>query len=168
MRQIIIPKILLNTRNYKGFLDISVWTNLGKSYVKTPKIYMNDVGLASYFCGVNDTSMVKTHPSYGSLLETWIFSELRKALVYRPMAQIFFYRNHKGIEVDFLITQGDRVVGIECKASASLTTKDYRNLKFVGEEIKDNFLGVILYRGDQVIKVDTNIIAVPLGMLFSV
>jgi len=28
MRQIIIPKILLNTRNYKGFLDISVWTKL--------------------------------------------------------------------------------------------------------------------------------------------
>ena len=141
-------------------------SNLGKRYIKTPKIYMNDVGLASYFCGINDMSLVKGHQNYGHLLETWVFSELRKSLIYHPLAQIFFYRNHQGIEVDFLITQGDKVIGIECKSSASLTAKDYKNLRFMQAEMKNDFIGIVLYRGEQIIKVDDNIIAVPLGMLF--
>ena len=140
-------------------------SNLGKRYIKTPKVFMNDVGLASYFWGMTDIRLIKTQPSYGNLLETWLFSELRKLLVYNPLADIFFYRNHQGIEVDFLITHGTKIFGIECKSSSSITTKDYKNLRFVQDELNNNFLGIIFYKGHQVIKIDTNIVAVPFEIL---
>ena len=140
-------------------------SNLGKRYVKTPKIFINDVGLAAYFLGINDCKLINNHPNYGALFETLIFAELRKSLIYNSLANIFFYRNHQGIEVDFLITQGERVLGIECKLSSSVTSKDCKNLKFIQEEVKNDFLGVLIYRGDQVIKVENNIIAVPFELL---
>jgi predicted AAA+ superfamily ATPase len=136
-------------------------SNMGKRYVKTPKIFMNDVGMASYFLGINDLNSIRDHHNYGNLMETWLFSELRKSLVYNPLAEIFFYRDHRGIEVDFLITQGNKAIGIECKSSSSITMKDCKNLNFVKEEFKDNFLGIILYRGKEVIKMDSNIVAIP-------
>ena len=95
------------------------------------------------------------------LTETWLCSELRKSLVYNPLAEIFFYRDHRGVEVDFLITQGDKTIGIECKSSALITMKDCKNLNSVKEEFKNNFLGIILYRGKEVVKMDRNIMAVP-------
>ena len=140
-------------------------SNLGKRYVKTPKIFINDVGLAAYFCGINDSKFIKAHPNFGALFETLIFSELRKSLIYNPLANIFFYRNHQGIEVDFLITQGEKIFGIECKSTSSITIKDCKNLKFLQQELKENFVGIIIYRGDQVLKVDKNIIAIPIEVL---
>lgn len=140
-------------------------SNLGKRYVKTPKIFINDVGLAAYFLGINDCKLINNHPNYGALFKTLVFAELRKSLIYNSLANIFFYRNHQGIEVDFLIAQGERVLGIECKLSSSVTSKDCKNLKFIQEEVKNDFLGVVIYRGDQVIKVENNIIAVPFELL---
>lgn len=79
------------------------------------------------------------------------------------MTQVYFYRNYQGIEVDYMLTRGHRIIGIECKYSSHITARDCKNLKYVANEIQ-NFMGIVLYRGNVVVAIDENILAVPFNI----
>jgi len=50
----------------------------------------------------------------GPLLETWVFTELWKALP--DGATLHFWRSASGAEVDFVVARGDVTVAVEVKA----------------------------------------------------
>ncbi|HQS84075.1 MAG TPA: ATP-binding protein [Alphaproteobacteria bacterium] len=137
--------------------------NTRKRLVKTPKIYVNDSGYASFFSGIDHLENLLHNSAYGHLLETWVFSELRKLLHLETGIDIFFYRTHLGKEIDFILTKGTRVIGIECKASESLQKQDFTGLKDLQSE-NPNALGIILYGGQTVLQVASQIIAVPFSI----
>jgi predicted AAA+ superfamily ATPase len=129
--------------------------------VKSPKVYMNDVGHACYQQGIQTMDQ----ESNGHLLETWLFSELRKAMTLETNVEIYFYRTTKGKEVDFILKRGTTLRAIECKSKIPITTKDISGLHDFLSEHKEA-LGFVFYKGNQLLPMADRILAVPMTYLF--
>jgi uncharacterized protein len=103
--------------------------NLGKRLVKSPKLYFLDVGLAAHLIGIEDSGQIATHPLRGALFETLVVGEFLKARFNRGLpADLYFWRDNHGQEVDLLRQNGVKVDGIEIKASATVSSSLMRGL----------------------------------------
>jgi len=108
--------------------------NLRKRIVKTPKLYFYDTGLACALLRLRDPSTLDTHHFYGALFENMVIAELRKrALHTEGTADQFFWRDHKGREVDCLLQDGDTISPIEIKAAKTLKTAFFKSLEYFCE-----------------------------------
>jgi len=101
-------------------LDIvQPWNNNeSKRLVKAPRIYIQDTGIATALLGLGSFEEMSFHPSFGSMWETLVLANLKGNF---PNANISFYRTSQGAELDFIIKQKNKVIGIECKANSNPT-----------------------------------------------
>jgi hypothetical protein len=74
-----------------------------------------------------------------------------------------------GRAVDLVLeAAGQRIVGVEVKASAHVTRADFVGLLALAEVIGTDFVrGVVLYTGDQLLPFADNLRTVPMGVLWS-
>lgn len=95
--------------------------NFRKRLVKTPKLHWLDSGLCCRLLGIQDADHLATHPARGAIFESWVFSELLKGRYQRgESANLFFWRNHVGDEIDLLADHGQTLLPIECKSGATI------------------------------------------------
>lgn len=94
--------------------------NFGKRLVKTPKLYFLDVGLAAWLLGIRDVETLNTHAQRGALFETLVVSEFIKQRynAARP-ADLYFWRDNVGHEVDLLFEVGQGLQAVEIKSGAT-------------------------------------------------
>lgn len=78
------------------------------------KVFFLDVGLRNRLVG--ELRPFEERGDRGAVLETWVFSELAKGLPFD--ATIAYWRTRSGAEVDFIVRDESRFMGIEVKASA--------------------------------------------------
>ena len=78
-----------------------------------PKVFPVDTGLRNRL--VFDFRPLEERTDAGPLLETWVATELWKALP--EGATLHFWRSSSGAEVDFVVVRGDRILPVEVKAS---------------------------------------------------
>lgn len=91
--------------------------NFGKRLVKTPKLYFLDVGLMSWLLGIRNAASVETHASRGALFETWVVSELAKRHLNAGWpADMYFWRDSAGHEVDVLLETQEGLQAVEIKS----------------------------------------------------
>lgn len=90
--------------------------NTGKRIIKSPKIYINDSGIAAALLGLKDFRQIAGHPVFGSLWEGVVLSTLRGNF---PGIDIRFYRTNHGSEIDFIVSLPKALIAVECKASKS-------------------------------------------------
>lgn len=144
-------------------------SNLGKRLVKAPKIYLNDSGLAAHLLGVPAQENVAPPREAGRLLETFVATELTKALAWsRTRPSLFHLRTQTRVEVDFVLEarNGD-LVGVEVKASSSVGTKDFQGLSWLRESVGARFrAGVVLYLGDTLLPFGPDLWACPVTALW--
>ncbi len=124
--------------------------NFNKRLVKMPKLYFYDTGLASEFLGISSVEQIDTHFQYGALFENFIISELLKQRFHKGTRNnLYFWRDHKGSEIDVIIDHGDSLIPIEIKSSRTFSQSFFTNLKYwrkiSGSEDKHNY---VIYGGD--------------------
>lgn len=144
-------------------------TNRIKRLVKTPKLHIADTGLATALLNTDLTTFSDDRSLFGQLLETFIYQELRKQASWNDMHIDFFhYRDRHGAEVDIVIDGGHRgIVGIEVKASATVTPSDFRGLRKLQNAIDERFTaGIVLYNGETAIRFGGKLQAVPVRLLW--
>ena len=80
----------------------------------------------------------------------------------------YHYRDRDRYEVDIVIERGaDAVTGIEVKAAASVTARDFRGLRRLREAAGKRFThGVVLYDGEATIPFGESFHAVPIRKLW--
>jgi len=91
-------------------------TNFGKRLIKSPKVYIADSGIAAALLDLKDFAALAGHPTFGSCWESVVLANLRGHF---PSLDIAFYRTSHGAEIDFLLSDGQKLVAVECKASLS-------------------------------------------------
>ena len=97
--------------------------NFGKRLVKTPKLYFLDTGLMAWLLGIRDTRTLETHPLRGALFETWVVSELVKRRFHAGQsAELFFWRDSTGLEIDVVFERSDGLQAIEIKSGATVAS----------------------------------------------
>lgn len=94
--------------------------NFGKRLVKTQKLYFLDVGLMAWLLGIRDAASIEMHAARGVLFETYVVSELVKQRFHagRP-ADLYFWRDHVGHEVDVLYETPQGLQAIEIKSGST-------------------------------------------------
>jgi len=97
--------------------------NFGKRLVKMPKLYFFDTGLMAYLLGIRDANTLATHASRGALFEALVVSEwVKRQFNAGQVAELYFWRDHVGHEVDLLIPQGNRFIPVEIKSGATFSS----------------------------------------------
>ena len=152
------------------FQPLPAWSNNpGKRLVKSPKIHLLDSGLAAHLRGEVDAAALAQSPNLGPLLETFVVQEVRKLLGWsRQAAAPYHFRTATGQEVDLVLeAPGQRIAGIEVKASSNLNQGDFAGLRALAEAVGDKFVGgVVLYLGEQRLRFSDKLWALPISVLW--
>lgn len=105
-------------------------TNTSKRLVKSPKLYFYDTGLASWLLGLRNEDQVHRDPLWGSLFENMVVIEaLKDRLNAGEAAELYFYRDSEGNEVDLMLPLGRQLHAIEIKAGATINNDYFKGLK---------------------------------------
>jgi predicted AAA+ superfamily ATPase len=90
--------------------------SVGKRLVKSPKVYFDDAGFATWLCGIRTREQLLESPLLGALWETLVHGEIRRLLaVEAPGTALWFWAAHGSAEVDFVIESGGRFHLLEAK-----------------------------------------------------
>lgn len=92
------------------------FSNLKKRLVKAPKVYLSDSGITNALLGVTSFDELYSHSTYGACWEQMVLANIRGVC---PTAEIYFYRDSNGNEIDFIVKNGAQVVAVECKCSTA-------------------------------------------------
>lgn len=137
--------------------------------VKTPKLHFLDSGLLAALRGLSASRIGKDRALLGALLESFVFSELLKSISWaRANVSLFHYRDKDQLEVDFVLEDSDgRIVGIEVKAAASVTKRDFAGLERLASAAGADFAqGILLYDGEQTVNFGDRLRAAPVSTLW--
>ncbi|MFR9750920.1 ATP-binding protein [Nocardia sp. 004] len=159
-------------REYIGLLEviylirlIPAWSsNATSRAIATPKLIVNDSGIAAHLL-----TGVTTHTTIGSLIETFVLSELARQLTWsQTMARLYHYRDRDGREVDAILEDNaGRIVAIEVKAAETVRTDDFRTLRILQDRLGDRFrAGFVLYCGDQQLPFGEGLSCLPISALW--
>ena len=92
--------------------------NATNRLVKANKLYFLDTGLCCHLLNIESPNQLLRSPHLGALFETHAFSQLQKHISNNDLSnKIYFFRDHDGHEIDFVVPQGSRFHLIECKWS---------------------------------------------------
>jgi len=152
--------------------QVPAWTsNRLKRLTLQPKRYVVDPALLAYLLRIDAQGVVRDGDLLGRVLDTFVVSQLRPEIAvssHRP--RLYHLRTKEGRqEVDLLAEfGGDRVIGIEIKASAAPDADAARHLAWLRDELDDRFLaGVVLHTGPRVYPLGEKIIAAPISTLWA-
>ena len=124
--------------------------NFGKRLVKTPKLYFHDTGLAAHLLGIHNAEHMGIHSARGALFENLVISELLKRRYNQGLsANLYFWRNNTGEEVDVVVEQGDKLLPIEIKSGQTYNSDFLSGLNKWARYAGDAALpGQLVYGGD--------------------
>ena len=141
-------------------------TNQGKRFVKSPKLFFTDSGVLCHLLGLNSKEILRNSSYYGAILETFVFTELLKAVQYSESpTRLWHYRTSDQHEIDLLIERDGKVIPVEIKAAKTVRKKDFKHIEDLQSRNSTVKNGVIFYQGEQLVPFGKNY-AMPIPMLF--
>jgi uncharacterized protein len=151
---------------------VPAWfSNRIKRLVKTPKRYLIDPALVAAVLGLGRDAILYGPDMLGRLLDTFVAAQIRSELSASELDPRLYHlrEEHGRREVDLLIeTAAGALIGIEVKASATVTTSDARHLAWLRDEVGDAFLaGLVVHTGPHVFPLGDRLIAAPVSALWS-
>ncbi len=139
--------------------------------VRMPKIHFVDTGLACHLLGLRNERQLLQSQYYGGLLENMVYMEcVKQACWAQEDIRLQHFRNPRQHEVDIVLERDNTsIIGIEVKASASVTARDFKGLAVLAELAGQQFeRGILFYTGQEVLPFryhDMVFHALPLGLL---
>jgi predicted AAA+ superfamily ATPase len=130
--------------------------NLGKRQVKAPKVYFRDTGLLHALMDLRGLPQLLTHPRAGA---SWEGFALEQVLRLAQPQQAFFWATHQGAELDLLMLQGSRRIGVEFKRAD--VPRITPSMRIAIDDLRLDALYVV-YPGPQRFRLAHGIEAVPL------
>jgi predicted AAA+ superfamily ATPase len=143
------------------------YDRVGRSH----KHYAGDTGFMTAVLGWKQNEILSDTDRSGKLMETFIFQELAAQVDLDNSYSLYQYRDREKREIDFLVEREDgALIGIEVKASHSVSSSDFAHQKWFRENIlkgKKPYVGLVLYSGEQTLPFGENLLAVPIPALWS-
>jgi predicted AAA+ superfamily ATPase len=134
--------------------------------LKAPKAYWNDTGLAVFLAGYFQEEELRKARELGHFFESFIYHHLRVlAQLMSPPARLFNWRTQSGLEVDFILEYGRKVLAIEVKQTSHPGYGDAHGLKAFLADHPDAVGGLLLHGGVEIRWLGEHILAVPWSMV---
>ena len=168
----------VTTRKYMGILESLFlvrtlpprYASALKRITKSPKLHFLDAGLLAALRGITPDRLRRDRTPFGAILETFVFGELLKLASWSDDWYTFsHFRNKERNEVDIVIEDGrGRIVGVEVKASATVSARDFSGMRRLANACGDRFaLGLVLYDNKQAVRFGERMVAAPISTLWS-
>lgn len=132
------------------------YRNFGKRFVKSPKIYFTEVGLAAFLLDLHSAAEVERDPLFGQLFENMVVANFRKnrfnaGQTHLGTGGMYFLRDSAGNEVDLVLETGGRKLDlIEIKSAMSFNPDHARTIEKYAKIMGDDFnRGMVVYAGDR-------------------
>lgn len=123
--------------------------NFGKRAIKSPKYYFTDVGLLAYLLDLEKPAQIERDPLVGHLFENLVVLEALKARYNQGVtANLYFYRDNSGHEVDLLHKAGSQLIAAEIKSAATWNKSFQKGLLRFAENVSPLAASYIIYSGE--------------------
>jgi predicted AAA+ superfamily ATPase len=107
------------------------FSNMTKSIVKSPKLYLTDTGLLCALLSIRTTDELRRSPAVGAVWETFVFAQLRhREQMAGRRGSLFFWRDRTR-EVDFVVDVGGTLEAYEAKWTELPSPSDCSNLSYL-------------------------------------
>lgn len=128
------------------------YRNFGKRFVKTPKLYFSDVGLATYLLNLTTAEQVERDPLFGSLFENMVVADVRKdrlnhGNIQGGSAGMYFLRDNTGNEIDLVLEDGRQIDLVEIKSGMSFNVDYAKSIEKYARIIPEFNHGSVVYAG---------------------
>lgn len=130
---------------------------------KQSKYFWFDSATACYLAGIRSSNDLSKPRTKGRYFENFILQQILSwdSLQVDP-PEIFYWKpKNRAGEVDFVVSSEGRGVGIEVKSATEIKFKDTRNMRDFLKTHPEITKGIIVYAGEKVYPVASNIYAVP-------
>lgn len=124
------------------------YRNFGKRFVKSPKIYFTETGLAAYLVGIRSASQVATHPLMGGLFENLVVMDIIKGRLNRgEEPDAYFLRTSNGVEADVAVENEGALDMYEVKAASTFRADMASNIDRLSELTQTAGHRTVVYSG---------------------
>lgn len=152
--------------------QMPAWTsNRLKRLVRAPKRYVVDAALVAAALRLDTNGVLRDGDMLGRVLDTFVVAQLRpETIVAESEPRLYHLRTEAGRhEVDVVAELGgERVIGIEIKATAAPTAADAKHLSWLKAELGERLVGgVVLHTGPRLYELADGIVAAPISTLWS-
>jgi predicted AAA+ superfamily ATPase len=114
--------------------------------IRHPKFYFFDVGVQNSLIG----NFVPSRDRIGSLAEQMIYNQmLHASWAMDQDVKISTFRTRKGIEVDFILENGNKTFAIEVKTSGETGSSDLEGLSYFNASFKQKCQAFVFHLGDK-------------------
>lgn len=150
---------------------VPAWTtNRLKRLARSAKRYLVDDALVAAALRMDVDGVLRDGDLLGRVLDTFVMAQLRAETTISTLRPRLHHlrTEHGRQEIDILIElSGDRVLGIEVKASAAPGREDAQHLAWLRDGLGRRFLaGLVLHTGPRSFELDDRIAAVPICALW--
>ena len=150
---------------------VPAWSsNLATRAVATPKLLLNDSGLAGYLTGMSVKRARHPTAPVGSLMETFVLGELHRQLTFASQpVRLYHYRDRDQYEVDAVLQSASgEIVACEVKAAETVRSEDFRGIERLSRRIGDQLIaGIVLYAGHSPLSFGDRLRAWPISTLWN-
>ncbi len=128
--------------------------NFSKRLIKSTKLYFLDTGLLCWLLNIHTADQLALHHARGAIFESFVVSECQKYLFNTGApAQMYFWRESNGTEIDLLIESSAGITPIEIKSGKTIASDFFKNLKKWRETAHSpQQLGGLIYAGNEMYK----------------
>lgn len=106
------------------------YRNLGKRLIKSPKVYITDVGLLCFLLNIKDHDDLMHSPLLGQIWETYVVCQLMIQYSFKGLkAGMYYWRTRDGSEVDVIMEHGGKIIALEIKFSEFVKGSELTSLK---------------------------------------
>ena len=136
---------------------------------KATKFIFFDLGVRNATAGLLTRQGI-TPEEWGNRFEQWIGLSLIRYFRSRNLkGSVYYWRDHNGPEIDWIVEWKNRWIPVEVKLTERLQPKHGRYLsQFIQENPRKASVGYIVFAGDRAGQIDQNIIALPWFELYKI
>jgi len=168
-----------SVRRYLALLDaafvalrVPAWRrSMGRRATAAAKYQLTDSGLAAHVLSLDRRRLASDEALSGGLLEGFVRMELIKQAATSDARPVMHHFRTRGgaSEVDAVLERrGGQVVGVEIKASATPSKRDFHGLAELRESRGEDFVaGVVLHCGKQTLPFGDRMWALPVTALWA-
>ena len=123
--------------------------SFGKRAIKSPKYYFTDVGLLCFLLGIEKTTQISRDPLVGNIFENLVVIECLKARYNQgKLANLYFFRDSNGKEVDIVFQSGRTLSAIECKSASTYSSSQFKGLDRFSQLSQQVSASYLIYNGE--------------------
>ena len=142
------------------------YNNVSNRFIKTPKVYFMDTGLACYLTGWKTPEVLESGAMSGNMFETYVVSEIIKSYWHNgKQPDIYYYRDKDKREIDVLLHENGTLYPVEIKKKSNPDKGDIKAFNVIEALKQKRGTGAVVCMAQTHFPLTEDVNIIPVGYL---